>query len=71
MLFAEVVVERGVAGDVPFVRGVQRFGIDHAQDIAQVEVALPDVFHIFAADFAEIAFFAVHDELDREKMVSG
>ena len=63
--------ERGVAGDVPLVRGVQSFGIDHAKDISQVQIALPDVLDIFAADFAEVAFFAMHGEFGQVKMVSG
>jgi hypothetical protein len=50
--------EGGVAADVAFASGVERFGIDLADDVAEVEIALPDVLDICAAKVAEIALFA-------------
>ena len=50
--------QRWIAADVALAGGVKRLGIDLANDIAQVEIAIPDVFDIAAADVAQIAFFA-------------
>jgi hypothetical protein len=37
---------------------MERFGVDPAQDVAKVEVAIEDFFDLLAADVAAVAFFA-------------
>jgi len=50
--------ERWITADVAFSRGMERLGIDLANDIAQVQIAIPDILDVTAANFTEIAFFA-------------
>ena len=48
----------GIAADVSLGRRVQHFGVEHADDVAQVQIAIGELGHILAADVAEIAFVA-------------
>jgi hypothetical protein len=43
---------------VAFGLQVQQLGIDFPEDISQIELALGDVFHLFAAHFAQIPLVA-------------
>ena len=54
----DVLRERRVAADVALAGRVQHFGIEHADDVAQVEIAIGELGHILAAHVAEIAFVA-------------
>ncbi len=54
----DVLRERGVAEDVAFGGGVQDFGVEQSDDVAQVEIAVGERCDVFAADFAEVAFVA-------------
>src|SRR5262249_36003307 len=47
--------EHWITADVPLTERVERFGIDLADHIAQIELAVGDFRDISAADFAEIA----------------
>ena len=51
--------EHRVAADVALAGRVQRFGIELADHVAQIEIAIGEVFHVAAANVAEIAFFAL------------
>lgn len=48
---------RGVAANVSLASRVQRLWIEHADHIAEVEIAVGDRFHITAADVTKVAFF--------------
>src|SRR5438128_165650 len=51
--------QRRIAADVALARRMQRFGIDLANDVAEVEIAVPDVLDVAAADIAEVTFFTL------------
>ena len=52
----------GIAADVAFAERVQRFGIDFADHVAQIQIAIGDFAHVAAAHVAEIAFFTFGHE---------
>jgi hypothetical protein len=54
----DVLGQRGVAADVAFLSGVEHLGIELADDVAEVEIAIGKLGHVLAADVAEIAFVA-------------
>ena len=54
----DVLRERRVAANVALRRGVEHFGVEHADDVAEVEIAIGELGHVVAADVAEIAFVA-------------
>ena len=54
----DVLRERRIAADVPLGGRVQHLGIEHADDVAQVEIAIGELGDVLAADVAEIAFVA-------------
>ena len=55
----DVLSERWVAADVSLAGGVEHLGIEHADDVAKVQIAIGELGYILAADNAEIAFFAL------------
>ncbi len=54
----DVLGERRIAADVPLGRRVQHLGVEHADDVAQVEIAIGELGHILAAHVAQITFVA-------------
>jgi len=67
----DVLGERSVAADVTLGAGMQNFGVEHADDVSQVEIAVGQIGDIMAADFAEITFVAFrHGELRVESQES-
>jgi hypothetical protein len=54
----DVLRERRVAADVALFGRVEDFGIEQADHIAQIQIAIGELGHVLAADVAEIAFVA-------------
>src|SRR5664279_3383649 len=48
--------ESRIAADVSLWRRVERLGINHADHVAQIEIALGDLRHVGAADVAHVSF---------------
>ena len=65
VVFDDELGEGGIAADVPLAGRVERFGIDLADDVAQVEIAVPDVLDVAATDVAQVTFFAASHGKDR------
>jgi hypothetical protein len=54
----DVLRERGIAADVALFGGVEHFGVEEADDVTQVEIAIGELGHVLAAYVAEVAFVA-------------
>ena len=48
-----------VAADVAFLLGMQHFGIEHAHDVTQVEIAVVNFGHVLATDIAQVTLVAL------------
>ncbi len=54
----DVLGKRWIAADVALAGRVEHLGVEHADDVAQVQIAIGDFGHVLAANIAEITFFA-------------